>query len=96
MEKHLKQCLRSKKSLEFKSKIQVVKGHQTENQSTIVYAIIKYRNHDITVHEEVRVYDAPGMVCQLGGAISLFTGISFFAIFIDVLDFIKTKMIVQK
>ena len=87
------QCLQPKQSVEYHSKIQLVKGNPlNDKKRSAVDIIIGYKSFEKTIHEEILVYDTSGMVSQFGGVVSLFIGISFFNIFSDCLDFIQKKI----
>ena len=87
------QCLQPKQSVEYHSKIQLVKGNPlNDKKRSVVDIIIGYKSFEKTIHEEILVYDTRGLVCQLGGVISLFIGISFYTFFSDCLEFIQKKI----
>ena len=90
----LDQCQQAKTSLEFNSKIQVVKQNREANEenSTSLEISIRYKNKKKIIQEEILVYDTPGMVSQLGGVISLFLGVSMFSILCDILEFVDNKV----
>ena len=87
------QCLQPRQSIDFRSKIQLVKGNPLNGmENSKVDLVIGYKSFEKTIHEEILVYDTSGMVSQFGGVVSLFIGISFFNIFSDCLDFIQKKI----
>ena len=45
-----------------------------------------------TVTKEYLIYDAPGMVGNVGGSLGLFLGFSFFGFFSDFLDLLRNKL----
>ena len=90
----LDQCQEPKQSIDFNSKIHVVKQNRRANEenSTSLEITIRYKNNKKIIQEEILVYDTPGMVSQLGGVISLFLGVSMFGILCDILEFVKNKV----
>ena len=74
--------------------MQIIKGnklHNNEENSGVVLNIA-YKNYDKTVHDEILVYDGPGLIYQLGGVISLFLGISFYTLLSNMLDWVGRKL----
>ena len=51
-----------------------------------------FKNKEKTVISEILVYDAPGLVSEMGGIISLFLGFSFFGVFSDIFGLIERKI----
>ena len=93
--KSMGECMKPKKTINFKSNFHVIKGVRTKNQqnpATVVEFVIMYKNNEVIVHEEILVYDTIGNVSQLGGVISLFIGISFFSLLCELLDFIRNNI----
>ena len=82
-----------KKSFNFNSDLQVVKGRLLTNQKNVsVDLIVMYKNQEKTITEEILVYDTPTMISQIGGILSLFLGFSFFSIICDLMELIQIKM----
>ena len=76
-----------KKSFNFNSDLQVVKGRPLTNQKNVsVDLIVMYKNQEKTITEEILVYDTPTMISQIGGILSLFLGFSFFSIICDLME----------
>ena len=88
--KNVTNCLKMKKSLNFKSEVQLIKGSPLAGKKNAsVDLILIYKNQEKTVTEEILIYDTPGMVSQIGGILSLFLGFSFFSLLCDLFDLIQ-------
>ena len=88
--KNVTTCLKIKKSLNFNSDVQLIKGSPLAGKNNAsVDLILQYKNGDKIVTEEILVYDTPGMVSQIGGILSLFLGFSFFSLLCDLFEFIQ-------
>ena len=88
--KTVKSCLKMKKSLNFNSDVQIIKGSPLSGEKNAsVDLILMYKNQEKTVTEEILVYDTPGMVSQIGGILSLFLGFSFFSLLCDLFELIQ-------
>ena len=88
--KTVKSCLKMKKSLNFNSEVQLIKGSPLAGKKNAsVDLILIYKNQEKTVTEEILIYDTPGMVSQIGGILSLFLGFSFFSLLFDLFDLIQ-------
>ena len=85
--------MKTKKSLNFKPQLQIIKGNKLGNDKmqTGVFIKIMYKNFEKIIYDEMLVYDSPGLVSQLGGVISLFLGISIYTSLSDLLDWIGKK-----
>ena len=85
--KNVTNCLKMKKSLNFNSEVQLIKGSPLAGKKNAsVDLILMYKNQEKTVTEEILVYDTPGMVSQIGGILSLFLGFSFFSLVCDLFE----------
>ena len=88
--KNVTNCLKMKKSLNFNSEVQLIKGSPLAGKKNAsVDLILIYKNQEKTVTEEILIYDTPGMVSQIGGILSLFLGFSFFSLLCDLFDLIQ-------
>ena len=86
--------MQSKKSLKFKPELQIIRGNKLSynaNKSGVSISIM-YKNIKKIIHDEMLVYDGPGLISQLGGVISLFLGISIYTFLSGVLDWIGKKL----
>ena len=88
--KTVKSCLKMKKSLNFNSEVQLIKGSPLAGKKNAsVDLILMYKNQEKTVTEEILVYDTPGLVSQINGILSLFLGFSFFSLLCDLFELIQ-------
>ena len=86
--------MKTKKSLNFKPQLQIIKGNKLGNDKmhSGVFINVMYKNYDKIIYDEMLVYDGLGLISQLGGVISLFLGISIFTLLSEVLDWIGKKL----
>ena len=86
-------CLQMEKITKFNSRVQINKGSQLVKKANYhVTLMTTFKNKEKTVISEILVYDAPGLVSEMGGIISLFLGFSFFGVFSDIFGLIERKI----
>ena len=91
--KNVTDCLQMKKTTKFNSRVQINKGSQLVKKANYhVTLLTTFKNKEKTVISEILVYDAPGLVSEMGGIISLFLGFSFFGVFSDIFGLIERKI----
>ena len=84
--------MQPKKTLKFKSHVQIIKGSKHYKELSGAGVSIMYKNFDRNIHDEILVYDGKGLVSQLGGVISLFLGISFYTLISNMLSWMEMKL----
>ena len=90
--KNVTDCLQMKKITKFNSRVQINKGSQLVKKANYhVILLTTFKNKEKIVISEILVYDAPGLVSEMGGIISLFLGFSFFGVFSDIFGLIERK-----
>ena len=91
--KNVTDYLQMKKITRFNSRVQINKGSQLVKKANYhVTLMTTFKNKEKSVISEILVYDAPGLVSEMGGIISLFLGFSFFGVFSDIFGLIERKI----